>query len=289
MLFVTANKLTTAANAIFLQATAPLYILLAAPWLLREKHRRDDVPFMLAVGAGMAAFMVGGDGPVDSAPNPSAGNVVAAASGVTYALTVMGLRGVARTEPRATLNTVVSGNLVAAAMCLPLGWPITGALPADWMALVWLGVFQIGLAYLCLSTGVRDVTALEASLLLLAEPVLNPVWAWLAHGERARAMGAGRGSAHCGCNNGAGGEGSQSALKRSQSVIMVSAASRRPPLAGPVPRARSGMMAVSTRRSRSARSAGARSCVRPVRTHAAMAACHARSSRPSPRAAAAIQ
>ena len=66
-------------------------------------------------------------------------------------------------------------------MCLPLR-SITGA--RDLAILVWLGVFQIGLAYLCLSTGVRDVTALEASLLLLAEPVLNPVWAWLAHGER---------------------------------------------------------------------------------------------------------
>ena len=184
VLFVTANKLTTAANAIFLQAAAPLYILLAAPWLLREHIRRDDMPFMVAVAAGMAAFFVGIDAPAASAPNPPAGNIAAAASGVTYALTVMGLRAVARAEPRATLNTIVSGNLVAAAMCLPLGLPITGAVAFDWAALIWLGVFQIGLAYVCLSAGVRHVTALEASLLLLAEPVLNPVWAWLAHGER---------------------------------------------------------------------------------------------------------
>jgi drug/metabolite transporter, DME family len=183
VLFVTANKLTTAANAIFLQAAAPLYILLAAPWLLREHIRRDDVPFMLAVGAGMAAFFVGVDARLASAPNPPAGNVAAAASGVTYAATLMGLRAVARAEPRATVNTVLSGNIVAAAMCLPLGLPLGGAVPFDWVALVWLGVFQIGLAYLCLSAGVRHVTALEASLLLLAEPVLNPVWAWLAHGE----------------------------------------------------------------------------------------------------------
>jgi drug/metabolite transporter (DMT)-like permease len=184
VLFVTANKLTTAANAIFLQAAAPLYILLAAPWLLREHIRRDDVPFMVAVGAGMAAFLVGGDAPVASAPNPSAGNVAGVASGVTYALTVMGLRAVAREDPSATLNTVVSGNILAAAMCLPVGLPSTAAVPFDWVALIWLGVFQIGLAYVCLSTGVRHVTALEASLLLLAEPVLNPVWAWLAHGEQ---------------------------------------------------------------------------------------------------------
>jgi len=97
---------------------------------------------------------------------------------------VMGLRAVARADPRATLNTVLSGNIVAAMMCLPMGLPITGAVTFDWVVLVWLGVFQIGLAYLCLSAGVRHVTALEASLLLLAEPVLNPVWAWLAHGEQ---------------------------------------------------------------------------------------------------------
>ena len=184
VLFVAANKLTTAANAIFLQATTPLYILLAAPWLLREHLRREDVPFMLAVAAGMAAFFVGGDAPIASAPNPPAGNMAAAASGVTYALTVMGLRAVARAEPGATLNTIVSGTLAAAAICLPAGWPITGAVPSDWAALAWLGVFQIGLAYWCLSKGVRHVTALEASLLLLAEPVLNPVWAWLVQGER---------------------------------------------------------------------------------------------------------
>ena len=184
VLFVTANKLTTAANAIFLQAAAPLYILLAAPWLLREHIRRDDMPFMAVVAAGMAAFFVGVDAPAASAPNPSAGNAAAAASGVTYALTVMGLRAVARADPRATLNTVLSGNIVAAMMCLPMGLPITGAVTFDWVVLVWLGVFQIGLAYLCLSAGVRHVTALEASLLLLAEPVLNPIWAWLAHGER---------------------------------------------------------------------------------------------------------
>jgi DME family drug/metabolite transporter len=184
VLFVAANKLTTAANAIFLQATAPVYILLAAPYLLREHIRREDVPFMLAVAAGMAAFLLGGDPPVASAPDPPAGNLAAAASGVTYALTVMGLRAVARADPGATLNTIVSGNIVAAAVCLPAGWPMAGAVPSDWVTLAWLGVFQLGLAYVCLSKGVRHVTALEASLLLLAEPVLNPMWAWLAQGER---------------------------------------------------------------------------------------------------------
>jgi drug/metabolite transporter, DME family len=184
VLFVTANKLTTSANAIFLQATAPLYILLAAPVLLGERVRRQDVLFMAVIATGMAAFALDAQPPALSAPRPAAGNVAAAASGLTWALTVMGLRWVGRRDPEAALNTVVAGNLTAAAVCLPIGWPVTGALPSDWLTLAWLGVFQIGLAYVCLSAGVKYVTALEASLLLLLEPVLNPIWAWIAHGER---------------------------------------------------------------------------------------------------------
>ena len=184
VLFVTANKLTTSANAIFLQATAPLYILLAAPMLLGERVRRQDVIFMGVIAAGMAAFALDTQAPALSAPRPAAGNVAAAASGLTWALTVMGLRWVGRRDPEAALNTVVAGNLTAAALCLPIGWPVTGALASDWLTLAWLGVFQIGLAYVCLSAGVKHVTALEASLLLLLEPVLNPIWAWIVHGER---------------------------------------------------------------------------------------------------------
>jgi len=194
VLFVTANKLTTAANAIYLQATAPLYILLAAPSLLGEHIGRRDVPFIAAIMAGMAAFFAGVDTPIASAPHPRAGNIVAAVSGLTYAATVIGLRAVARHDAAASLNTIVSGNLIAVALCLPGAWPLTGATTSDWIALGWLGVFQIGLAYWCLTRGVSRVTALESSLLLLAEPVLNPVWAWVVHGERPSAWALGGGA-----------------------------------------------------------------------------------------------
>jgi drug/metabolite transporter (DMT)-like permease len=83
----------------------------------------------------------------------------------------------------ATLNCIVIGNLIAALVCLPVGWPIHASVH-DWLTLLWLGIFQIGMAYALLTRGVRHVTALDASLLLLAEPVLNPVWAWMIHGER---------------------------------------------------------------------------------------------------------
>jgi drug/metabolite transporter (DMT)-like permease len=183
VLFVTANKLTTSASAIFLQATGPLYVLLAAPWLLKEHVRRQDLYFMLAMALGLASCFVDRQVPLATAPNPFAGNIAAALSGVTWGFTVMGLRWVGSRDAEASLNTVVAGNLCAAMVCLPWALPLH-ATSMDWAALVWLGVFQIGFAYLLLSTGVQHVTALDAARLLLAEPVLNPVWAWAVHGER---------------------------------------------------------------------------------------------------------
>lgn len=184
VLFVTANKLTTSANAIFLQSTAPLYILLAGPWLLHEPVTRRDLALLSVMAAGLALFFFDEGGIAATAPDPARGNVIAVLSGLTWAATLLGLRWIGRTDPLASMNTVVIGNLWAVAITAPFAWPIVGASVSDWMGLLWLGVFQIGLAYACLARGVREVPAFEASLLLLAEPVLNPVWAWAVHGER---------------------------------------------------------------------------------------------------------
>jgi drug/metabolite transporter (DMT)-like permease len=186
MLFVTANKLTTAANATFLQSTAPLYMLLFGPLLLKEHVRRRDLAFMAPVALGMLLFFVGTDTPVHTAPNPSRGNVLALLSGFTYALMLIGLRWMGNRAggDGSGLPTVVAGNIIAFVACLPAALPVTGAGTGDWLAVSYLGVFQIGAAYLLLTIGIRHVTALEASVLLLLEPALNPVWAWLAHGER---------------------------------------------------------------------------------------------------------
>ncbi len=182
VLFVTANKLTTAANAIFLQATGPIYIVLLAPWLLKEAVRRRDVFYLLAVACGIALVVAGRDAPMVTAPNPAAGNLLGALCGLAWGLTLMGIRWIGRDDSGATLAAVVAGNLCAAAVCLPAALPLQiGA--QDWVALVWLGVFQVGLAYVLLTDGVAHVTALDASLLLLVEPMLNPVWAWLFYGE----------------------------------------------------------------------------------------------------------
>ncbi|MBI3949108.1 MAG: DMT family transporter [Acidobacteria bacterium] len=185
--FVRANKLTTAANTIFLQSTAPLYILLLAPLLLREPIRRRDVTFMAALAAGLGLLFVGVEPPVASAPDPMQGNFFAALSGVCYALTLTGLRWMGKQEERAagsSLAALVSGNAIAFLVCLPWALPFTGGNTTDWIMVGYLGVFQIGLAYVLLTGAMRHVPALETSLLLLLEPVLNPVWAWLAHGEK---------------------------------------------------------------------------------------------------------
>ncbi|HET9133779.1 MAG TPA: EamA family transporter, partial [Gemmatimonadales bacterium] len=90
--FVLATRLTTSANAIYLQSTAPLYLLLLAPWLLREPLTRRDVPVLLAVLGGLVLVFLGNDAPSVTAPDPVRGNVLAVTSGVCYALMLLGLR-----------------------------------------------------------------------------------------------------------------------------------------------------------------------------------------------------
>lgn len=182
VLFVLSNKLTTAANAIFLQATSPLYILLLGPWLLHERIRRRDLGLMLALAVGMACFFVGLDPASQTAPDPLRGNLFAVLSGVFWAVTVMGLRFLGRSGSAAVAS--VWGNVFAFLFCLPAALPLGEVSGLDAGLVAYLGIFQIGVAYLFLTRAMAHVPALEASLLLLLEPVLNPIWAWLAHGER---------------------------------------------------------------------------------------------------------
>jgi DME family drug/metabolite transporter len=185
VLFVTATKLTTSANAIFLQDTSPLYVLLLSPFVLGERVRRADMVFMLALAVGLLLFFLGQDEPRDTASNPFAGDLIAAASGVTWATTIIGLRWLGTRTPDgdATQPALVAGNVIAFAAALPFALPIAGISTTDWVILLYLGVIQIGLAYVCFSIGMAGVPAIEASLLLLLEPVLNPVWSWLVHRE----------------------------------------------------------------------------------------------------------
>jgi DME family drug/metabolite transporter len=185
-LFVLANRLTTAANTIYLQSTAPLYLALLAPWLLREPTRRQDLVFMAAVGLGLGLFFVGVDAPAETAPDPVRGNMLALGSGLFWALTVCGLRWMSSSGAAAGSGAVavVAGNAIAFAGALPFALPFGSHGWDDWALIGYLGVFQIALAYVLVTRALTTMPALEASLILLIEPVLNPVWAWIFQGER---------------------------------------------------------------------------------------------------------
>jgi len=182
--FVVANRLTTAADAIFLQSTAPLYLLLLGPLLLGEPIRRGDLLFMAPVAVGLAMFFVGSEPAVRTAPDPARGNLFAAASGLSYALALAGLRWLGRRERDSGMAAVAMGNVLACLAALPLALPMHSVSRADAAVALYLGVVQIGVAYWCVTRAMRRVKALEANLLLLLEPALNPVWVWLVHGER---------------------------------------------------------------------------------------------------------
>jgi drug/metabolite transporter (DMT)-like permease len=249
ILYVLANKLTTAASTIFLQSTAPLFVLLLSPWLLGERIRRSDLLSMAAIALGLALLVAGLEPASATAPQPLRGNVLAALSGLTWALTIMGLRGLGRVgagagrggaradgaasggharrrmsrvdiryfaagspcklaaeagvaegtwwpeaevvaaqaETASRGDAVAAafwGNVLACAASLPWSLPLPPSVAGDWAVLAFLGLFQIGFAYILLTRGIGRVPALEASLLLMLEPVLNPLWAWLVHGER---------------------------------------------------------------------------------------------------------
>jgi DME family drug/metabolite transporter len=186
VLFVIANKLTTAANTIFLQYTSPLYLIFAGPLLLAEPVRPRDVAFLVALGASLTLFFVDAPAQAATAPRPVLGNALALLSGFFWASTALGLRWMARPgsggPPVAT--AAACGNLIAFLACLPAARPLAEVSRLDVAIVLYLGTFQIAGAYYFLMRGLRVLSALEASLLLLLEPVLNPCWAWLLHGER---------------------------------------------------------------------------------------------------------
>ena len=187
-MFVVGNKLTTAANTIFLQGTAPLYVLLLAPRLLGESLRRSDLVYMSGLAIGLLLVFWGDDPTHLSAPDPALGNRVAALAGICWALTLLGLRGLGRLPTTGGHDpagaAVVAGNLIAFAAALPWAWPLAETSGIDWALVAYLGLFQIGLAYVAMTRGIRGIRALEVSLLLLIEPVLSALFAWVSFGER---------------------------------------------------------------------------------------------------------
>jgi drug/metabolite transporter (DMT)-like permease len=174
ILFVSANKLTSAANAILLQYTSPVYVALLGHFLLGERVRAWDWIVIAVALGGMALFFMD-----KLSMQGIFGNIVAILSGAAFASLVVLLRKQKRGSP---LGSVILGNAMTGIIGLPFMFhpPIDAG---SWSGLLALGVFQIGLSYLLYAAAIRHVTALEGILIPVIEPVLNPLWVFLFLGE----------------------------------------------------------------------------------------------------------
>lgn len=181
ILFVVATKLTTAANAIFLQYTAPVYVLILEPLFYKEKFRARDFVTVAVCVAGMSLFFVG-----KLQAQDLRGNLFALASGVCFALFFLLLRhSKARQVNRAA--SAIYGNLIAVVLCAPafFGALRRGISPEDYARIAYLGIVQLGFAYLLFTLAMaRGLRSLDAGIIAYVEPVLNPIWVFLFLGER---------------------------------------------------------------------------------------------------------
>lgn len=184
--FAIATKKTTAANAIFLQYTAPVYILLLAPFILKEKFKWTDLLTVVFCLAGMSLFFF------DSAPSAQLsaasqfeGNIYALVSGIFFGLYFILLRHPRSLRQNPTVS-VFYGNLAAVLIMLPFILANPSAWTTqDFLAVGYLGIFQIGLAYFLFTYGIsRGVRSLDASIIGFIEPLLNPIWVFFLLGEK---------------------------------------------------------------------------------------------------------
>lgn len=175
MLFVSANKLTTSANAILLQFTAPAWAMVIGAWFFKETFHKRDVVTVFVVFAGMLLFFVG-----DIDGGGLIGNILAVFSGISMALLIITLKKVTHHKP---LEVVFWGNLFTFIIGTPfyVGLSLT---TGNLMGISLLGIFQLGLSYIFFTKGIQNVSVLEGILIPVIEPLLNPVWVFLGTSEK---------------------------------------------------------------------------------------------------------
>ena len=174
ILFVTANKLTSSANAILLQYTCPVYIILLAPFLTGEKNCRSDYVTIVGVMLGIILFFADG---LES--GNQLGNILAALSGFCYALATIFMRRCRGYSGGA----MVLSHLITALVCFP--FVIQSGLPdlKSICFLLILGIVTIGIPSILYSVGIKNVRALTVSFVTMLEPLLNPFWVIIFAGE----------------------------------------------------------------------------------------------------------
>lgn len=173
--FIIANKWTTAANAIVLQFSAPIWVAILGVWILKEKIRWFDLLAILFVAMGILLFFIDD---VDGGNLP--GNIVAVLSGVALAGVTISLRFQKNESP---VETTLLGHILTAIIGFPFIFGVVFT-PMDIIGILLLGVFQLGIAYIFYSIAIKYLTALEAILFMFLEPILNPIWVFMVIGER---------------------------------------------------------------------------------------------------------
>ena len=173
--FVIATKTTTAANAIFLQATAPIYVLIFEPLINKTRYERINVITVGVCVLGMILFFVG-----KLEPGHLEGNLVALISGITFAAFFLGMK---RNDQKYQQSSIFWGNILVALICIPFLSSLEMISFSDLWMVSFLGVFQIAVAYAFFASRLKRIFAVEASIISMVEPVLNPVWVLIGYGE----------------------------------------------------------------------------------------------------------
>ena len=173
--FVIATKTTTAANAIFLQSTAPIYVLIFEPIINKTKQERINVITIAVCFIGMIFFFLG-----EISPGHLEGNLVALLSGIMFAAFFLGMR---KNGNEFQQSSIFYGNILVSLICIPFLFDMKPLTFDDIWMVSFLGVFQIAFAYALFSYGLKRILAVEASIISMFEPVLNPVWVLIGYGE----------------------------------------------------------------------------------------------------------
>ena len=175
ILYVISIRLTTAANAIFLEFTAPLYVVVFGYFLLNERINRFDIFAMVIIFLGMRLFFMD-----ELSLYGFWGNILALLAGVCLALVTV----LIRKEKESAFEIVFFGNALTTIICLPfIIQGFTSTTQVDWFIIFGLGIFQLGIPYLLYTTALKYVSALDAILVGMLEPVFNPIWVYIFVGE----------------------------------------------------------------------------------------------------------
>lgn len=176
ILFVMATKLTTAANAIFLQYTAPIYVLIFEPILLKTKLRQINVISVIVSFLGMTLFFVG-----EISPSHFEGNLIALLSGICFAAFLLGIR---KSDENYRVPAIFWGNIFIPILCFSSVYPDFNIDLNNFLMVTYLGIFQIGLAYAVFTYSIKRIEGIEAALIAMIEPVMNPIWVYFGYGEK---------------------------------------------------------------------------------------------------------